>query len=45
MNKEWAELNKSMQVQIKREDTFDEGIKTLLYLRHKLMEDVTISEV
>ena len=29
MNKEWSELNKTMQAQIKKRDTFDAGIKTL----------------
>ena len=38
MNKEWSELNKTMQVQIKKEDTYKEGIGTLFYLRGKLMQ-------
>lgn len=37
MNKEWSELNKTLQVQLKRKATFDEGIDTLLLLRQKLM--------
>lgn len=40
MNKEWSNLNKTMQVQIKKEDTFSEGIKTLLILRQKLIDEL-----
>ena len=29
MNKEWAEMNKTLQLQIKRKDTFTTGIDTL----------------
>ncbi len=32
MNKEWSELNKLMQLQIKKKDTFTLGIDTLLSL-------------
>lgn len=28
MNKEWSELNKTMQQQIKKHDTYNEGIDT-----------------
>ncbi len=38
MNKEWSELNKTMQTQIKKKDTYEEGIGTLLDLRNRLME-------
>lgn len=38
MNKEWSELNKTMQSQIKRKDTYKMGIDTLLYLRSRLMQ-------
>lgn len=38
MNKEWSELNKAMQVQIKKSDTYEVGISTLLDLRNCLME-------
>ena len=38
MNKEWSELNKTMQAQIKKKDTFKMGIDTLLSLRSQLME-------
>ena len=30
MNKEWSELNKTMQAQIKKKDTYKRGIDTLL---------------
>lgn len=38
MNKEWSELNKTMQTQIKRKDTYEAGIGTLFDLRNQLME-------
>ncbi len=38
MNKIWSELNKSMQMQIKKKDTYEAGIDTLLDLRNQLME-------
>lgn len=38
MNKEWSELNKIMQMQIKKEVTFHEGIDTLLKLREQLID-------
>ena len=38
MNKIWAELNKTMQTQIKKKDTYEAGINTLFDLRNKLME-------
>lgn len=40
MNKEWAELNKTMQLQIKKKETFAMGIDTLLALRKTLMEQI-----
>lgn len=40
MNREWSELNKKMQLLIKKKDTFAEGIDTLLALRHGLMEQI-----
>ena len=40
MNKEWSELNKTMQSQIKKKDTFEEGIGTLLTLRDVLMNEM-----
>ena len=38
MNKEWSELNKKMQVQLKKEATFANGIETLFELRKQLMQ-------
>ena len=40
MNKEWSELNKAFQEQIKKEASFAEGIDTLLVLRQSLMEEL-----
>ncbi len=38
MNKEWSELNKTMQAQIKKKDTYKLGVDTLLHLRSQLMQ-------
>lgn len=38
MNKEWSELNKTMQTQIKKKNTYEEGIGTLFDLRNRLTE-------
>ena len=40
MNKEWSELNKIMQAQIKKKDTYKMGIDVLLSLRSQLMKTV-----
>lgn len=40
MNKEWSELNKTIQLQLKKKESFDEGIATLLLLRERLMEQI-----
>lgn len=40
MNAEWSELNKKMQLLIKKRDTFSEGIGVLLSLRGKLLEQI-----
>ena len=40
MNKEWSELNKTMQMQIKSRNSFYDGIMTLLLLRKKLMGQI-----
>jgi hypothetical protein len=40
MNTEWSDLNKKMQLQIKKKDTFNTGIDTLLILRKELMKQV-----
>ena len=41
MNKEWSELNKTMQTQLKKKDTFDDGIATLLELRKQLWNTIS----
>lgn len=41
MNKEWSELNKTMQAQLKKKDTFDEGIATLFELRKNLWNTIS----
>lgn len=41
MNKEWSELNKRMQSQIGKKDTYKEGVDTLFELRNQLMETLT----
>ena len=38
MNKKWSELNKKMQLQLKKEATFADGIETLFELRNELMQ-------
>lgn len=38
MNKEWSELNKTMQVQVRKRDTYEAGIDTLINLRNQLMQ-------
>ena len=38
MNQEWSELNKTMQAQIKKKDTYKAGMDTLLSLRSRLMQ-------
>ncbi len=38
MNKEWSEMNKIMQMQIRKKDTCKAGINTLFDLRNKLMQ-------
>ena len=40
MNKEWSELNKTMQSQIKKKDTFDVGIASLFELRKQLWNTI-----
>ena len=40
MNKEWSELNKCMQEQLRKEQTFSDGIETLLVLRKKMMDEI-----
>lgn len=38
MNKQWSDLNKEMQAQIKKEATWPEGLRTLAGLRGQLMD-------
>ena len=38
MNKSWSELNRKMQIQLKKEATFADGIETLFELRKELMQ-------
>lgn len=38
MNKTWSELNKRMQIQLKKEATFTDGIATLFELRKELIQ-------
>ena len=40
MNKDWAERNKTIQLQIKKKDTFELGIDTLIKLRKELMAQI-----
>ncbi|MBR4223189.1 MAG: phage head-tail adapter protein [Oscillospiraceae bacterium] len=40
MDKGWSELNKLMQSQIKKNDTYIDGIGTLLLLRRQLMDTI-----
>ena len=40
MNKEWSELNKQMQLQLKKKESFSDGIDTLFLLRQKLMKQI-----
>lgn len=40
MNKEWSEFNKAVQLCLKKEASFTEGIETLLKLREMLMDEL-----
>lgn len=40
MNKEWSELNKTMQAQLRKKDTFQAGLETLFALRGQLMDTI-----
>ncbi len=42
MNIEWSELNKIMQTQIRKKDTYDVGIDTLFELRNQLMKTLAL---
>lgn len=38
MNTEWSELNRLIQTQLKKKDSFDEGVNTVCKLRNSLMQ-------
>ena len=38
MNKEWSELNRTMQGQLKKKDTYQAGLDTLFELRNQLLQ-------
>lgn len=40
MNKEWSELNKMMQLQLKKRDTYDSGIEMIFSLRDNLWDTI-----
>lgn len=40
MNKEWSELNKTMQLKLKKKDTYNEGIADLIELRKQLWDTI-----
>ena len=40
MNTEWSELNKTMQAQLKKKDSFASGIDTLFELRRQFLETI-----
>ena len=40
MNNEWSDLNKEMQLQIRKESTFYDGITTLMKLRQQLIDEL-----
>jgi len=42
MNKDFSALNKLMQDNLKKESTFCDGIKNLIQLRNKLMEEIDL---
>ena len=41
MNKEWSELNRTMQTQINKKETYELGIASLICLRNQLMDTIT----
>lgn len=40
MNKIWSELNRTMQIQIKKKESYEAGIRTLFDLRNQLMKSL-----
>lgn len=41
MNKDWSELNRRMQLELKKRETFSSGIETLLELRKQLFNELS----
>jgi len=41
VNKEWSELNKAVQAQLKKRDTYEQGITTLFELRGMLADTIS----
>ena len=40
MNKDWSELNKTVQLQLKKKDTYNDGIASLFELRKQLWDTI-----
>ncbi|MBR6185370.1 MAG: DinB family protein [Clostridia bacterium] len=40
MNREWSDLNKTMQLQIKKKETYEMGLSSLFALRKQLMDTI-----
>ena len=40
MNKEWSELNKTLQQQLKKKDSYEDGVSTLGLLREDLFKTI-----
>jgi len=40
MNKEWSELNKTLQKQLKKKDSYEDGVSTLGLLREDLFKTI-----
>ena len=41
MNKEWSETNREIQILLRKETTYKDGIELLIKLREELFEQVT----
>lgn len=39
MNREWSDMNRQVQLLLKKESSFSEGINTLLTLRQTLLDE------
>lgn len=44
MNKEWSEINKAMQTQIRKKDTYEMGINTLFDLHEPRGKDLPLDQ-